>query len=117
MPRARAGYAAHRRRKKILKAAKGYVGGRGRLYRTARNAVTRARQYAYRDRRTRKREFRRLWIVRINAACREHGIPYGKFMAGIRRANVAVDRKILSALAVDEPQAFAHLVEVAKSHQ
>jgi large subunit ribosomal protein L20 len=117
MPRVKGGFTARRRHKKLLRAAKGFVAGRRRLYRTARNAVTKAGQYAYRDRRNRKREFRSLWIVRINAACREYGLPYGKFMAGIKRAGVIVDRKNLAVLAAKEPGAFAALVEVAKANQ
>jgi large subunit ribosomal protein L20 len=99
----------------VLKAAKGYVGARSKLYRTARNAVTKARQYAYRDRRVRKRDFRRLWIVRINAACRQHGIPYNRFIAGMKQARIEIDRKNLAALAVSQPDVFAKLVEIAKA--
>jgi large subunit ribosomal protein L20 len=116
MPRAKNSVASRRRRKKVLKQAKGYFGARGRLFRTAREAVNRAQAYAYRDRRNRKREFRRLWIVRINAAARLHGLSYSQLMNGLSRADIAVNRKILADLAVRDPGAFASVVEEAKSH-
>jgi large subunit ribosomal protein L20 len=101
---------SRRRRKKILKAAKGYRGGRGRLLRAAHEAVMRSRQYAYRDRKRRKGEFRRLWITRINAAAREHGLSYSALIAGLKREGIALDRKILSEMAVADPQAFSEVV-------
>ncbi|MCY3760911.1 MAG: 50S ribosomal protein L20 [Gemmatimonadetes bacterium] len=116
MPRAKNSVASRRRRKKVLKQAKGYFGARGRLFRTAREAVDRAQAYAYRDRRNRKRDFRRLWIARINAAARLHGLSYSQLMNGLSRADIAVNRKILADLAVRDPGAFASVVEEAKSH-
>ena len=116
MPRAKNSVASRRRRKKVLKLARGYFGARGRLFRTAREAVNRAQAYAYRDRRNRKRDFRRLWITRINAAARLHGLSYSQLMNGLSRADIAVNRKILADLAVRDPGAFASIVEEAKSH-
>ena len=116
MPRVKNSVASRRRRKKVLKQARGYFGARGRLFRTAREAVNRAQAYAYRDRRNRKRDFRRLWIARINAAARIHGLSYSQFMSGLSRADIAVNRKILADLAVRDPGAFASVVEEAKSH-
>lgn len=115
MPRAKGGSKTRQRRKKILKKAKGYVGGRGRLYRTAAETVLRAGAFAYRDRRRKKREARALWIVRINAACRPLGLSYSRFMAGLKKAGVLLDRKILAELAVRDPQTFARLAETAKA--
>lgn len=115
MPRARGGPKTRQRRKKILKKAKGYVGGRSRLYRPAAETVLRAGAFAYRDRRRKKRERRALWIVRINAACRMAGLSYSRFMAGLKKAGVLLDRKILAELAVTDPQAFAKLADTAKS--
>lgn len=115
MPRATGVVPGRARRKKVLKAAKGFRGGRRRLYRTAKETLLRALQYAYRDRRAKKREFRRLWIVRINAAARQHGLSYSTLMNGLRRANVAIDRKILADLAVNDGEGFARLAEVAKA--
>ncbi len=115
MPRVSTSPMSRRRRKKWLKLAKGYVGGRSRLYRTARVTVERALAYAYRDRRQRKRQFRRLWIARINAAARLHGITYSKLMGALNRANVRLDRKVLAGLAVTEPEAFKAVVDVAKA--
>ncbi|RME88637.1 MAG: 50S ribosomal protein L20 [Candidatus Hydrogenedentota bacterium] len=103
------------RRKKILKRAKGFLGGRGRLYRTAKDAVMKSGQWAYRDRRVKKRDFRRLWITRINAACRQEGISYSKFMHGLNKNNVKINRKQLSELAIHNPEAFKKLVELSKS--
>jgi len=114
MTRVKTSVASRKRRKKILSIAKGYRGGRSKLYRVAKQEVARALNYAYRDRRARKREFRRLWILRINAATREHGLSYSSFMNGLRRAELGVDRKMLSNLAVNDPQAFAELVNIAK---
>ena len=102
--------------KKILALAKGYRGRRGNVFRVAKEAVMKAGQYAYRDRRQRKRQFRSLWIVRINAACRELGLSYSKFINGLSRANIIVDRKVLSALAISDKIAFAKFVEIAKSN-
>ena len=107
--------ASRRRRKRILKQAKGYWGGRKNLFRTAREAVERAGRYAYRDRRLRKRDFRRLWIARINAAARENGISYSRFLDGLKKADVDVNRKVLAEIAVSDSAAFARLVDVAKS--
>ncbi len=115
MPRVKRGVAAHRRHKRILKEAKGYWGGRSRLIKTAREAVEKGWKYAYRDRKTRKREFRGLWIARINAAAREHGLSYSRFVNGLHKAGVEVDRKNLAALAVDDPQAFKDLAELART--
>lgn len=117
MPRVKGGPKTRRRHKKVLKQAKGYWGGRRKLYRTARETVIRALAFAYRDRRTRKRVFRALWIVRINAACRALGMTYAAFMDGLRRAGVELDRKVLAELAVSDPAAFARLVETARAHR
>lgn len=114
MPRVKKAVKSRQRRKKILKAAKGYRGGRGKLLRTANETVARALQNAYRDRRAKKRDFRRLWIQRINAAARQHGLSYSRFMNGLQKANVTLDRKVLAGLAVQDPEAFARLVDVAK---
>ena len=113
--RVKRGVTKHRRHKKILKLASGFWGARGKLIRPARLAVERSLKYAYRDRRQRKREFRRLWVVRINAAAREHGLSYSRFIAGLEAAGVEVDRKILAELAVEDPKAFAGLAELARS--
>jgi len=115
MPRATGVVPGRARRKKVLKAAKGFRGGRRRLYRTAKETMLRALQYAYRDRRAKKREFRRLWIVRINAAARQHGLSYSTMLCGLRKANVSIDRKILAELAVNDVEGFARLAEVAKA--
>ncbi len=115
MTRVKRGVIAKRRHKKILDLAKGYRGRRGNVYRVAKEAVMKAGQYAYRDRRQRKRQFRNLWIVRINAACRELGLPYSKFINGLDIANVSVDRKVLADLAVHDKLAFAKFVEIAKT--
>src|SRR5688572_15655302 len=114
MPRAKGGPKTRRRHKKTLKLAKGYVGGRRKTYRQARETVERGLTYAYRDRKQRKRDLRGLWIVRINAAARENGISYSRLVAGLRAAGVEVDRKILAALAVDDPQAFTAIADVAR---
>ncbi|RMF57397.1 MAG: 50S ribosomal protein L20 [Calditrichaeota bacterium] len=111
MPRAKNNVAAKQRHKKILKMAKGYRLGRGKLYRTAKDQVEKGLQYAYRDRRQKKRLFRRLWISRINAACRMNGISYSRFMHGLREHNIELDRKALAHLAMHEPEAFKSLVE------
>jgi large subunit ribosomal protein L20 len=115
MSRVKRGVARKRRHKRILKSARGYYGARSRLVRVAREAVERGLRYAYRDRKQRKRDFRRLWIVRINAAAREHGLSYSRLMAGLKAAGVEVDRKNLADLAVADPQAFAQLAELAKA--
>jgi large subunit ribosomal protein L20 len=115
MPRVKRGSAAHKRHKRILRQAKGYFGTRRRLVKTAREAVERGWTYAYRDRKQRKRQFRVLWIARINAAVREHGLSYSRFMHGLSEAGVEVDRKNLADLAVSDPQAFADLAQLAKS--
>jgi large subunit ribosomal protein L20 len=115
MPRATNAPASRRRRNKILKRAKGYWGGRSNLYRTAREAVDRAGRYAYRDRRTRKRDFRRLWIARINAGARQNGLSYSRFMDGLKKADVDVNRKVLADIAVNDSEAFGKLVDVAKA--
>ncbi len=115
MPRAKGGSKTRQRRKKILKQAKGYVGGRHRLYRTAAETVLRAGAFAYRDRRQKKREARGLWIVRINAACRQLGLSYSRFMAGLKKAGIGLDRKVLAELAVSDPATFAKLAETARS--
>jgi len=115
MPRVKRGIAAHKRHKRILRQAKGYYGTRRRLIKTAREAVERGWKYSYRDRKQRKRQFRILWIARINAAVREHGLSYSRFMYGLSEAGVEVDRKNLADLAVSDPQAFADLANLAKS--
>jgi large subunit ribosomal protein L20 len=116
MPRATNAPASRGRRKAVLKRAKGFRGARSKLFKTAHNAVWRAEQFAYRDRRTRKRDFRRLWISRINAAARMNGMSYSRLMDGLRKANVTINRKMLADLAVQDIASFAELVEIAKSH-
>ncbi len=115
MARVKRGVEAKRRHKKVLEQAKGYYGARSRTYRVAKQAVFKAGQYQYRDRRQRKREFRALWIVRINAAARQHGLSYSRFMNGLTKANVVIDRKVLSDIAIFDQQAFATLAETAKN--
>lgn len=115
MARVKRGVQARRRHKKILKLAKGYYGARSRVFRVAKQAVIKAGQYAYRDRKQRKRQFRALWIARINAAARINGMSYSKFINGLKKSEVAIDRKILADLAVFEPKAFEALAEKAKS--
>jgi large subunit ribosomal protein L20 len=115
MARVKRGVVAHARHKKVLKQAKGYYGARRKVYRVAKQAVTKAGQYAYRDRRQRKRQFRRLWIVRINAAARQCGLSYSRFMDGLNKANIEIDRKVLADLAVNDPAAFGALADKAKS--
>ncbi len=116
MPRATSSPATKRRHKKILKQAKGYWGRRHSNFRIARETVERGLAFAYRDRRQRKRQFRRLWITRINAATREHGLSYSQFIHGLQQAQVSLDRKILADLAVNDVQAFAKLASLAKEH-
>ena len=113
MPRARNPVQSRARRKKILKQAKGYYGARSRSYRVARQAVIKAGQYAYRDRRQRKRQFRALWITRINAAAREHSLSYSRFMNGLDKAGIAIDRKVLAELAVEDKAAFGVIARQA----
>lgn len=115
MPRAKGGSKTRQRRKKVLKKAKGYVGGRHRLYKSANETVLRAGAFAYRDRKAKKRLSRSLWIVRINAACRMAGTTYSRFMAGLKKAGILLDRKVLAELAVSDPAAFAKLAETAKA--
>lgn len=115
MSRVRRGFKARRRRKKILKAAKGFQGGRSKLFRTAKNAVFKAWTYAYRDRRQKKRLFRRLWIARINAAARINGTRYGDMMHSLKQAEIGLDRKVLADIAVHDPAGFARIIEFAGS--
>ena len=111
--RIKRGFKARRRRKKVLKLAKGFRGGRSKLFRTAADAVDKALMYAYRDRRQRKRNFRRLWIARINAAARMNSLSYSKFMHGLKLAKVDLDRKVLADLAISDPTGFAKIAELA----
>jgi large subunit ribosomal protein L20 len=115
MPRVKRGVVAHRRHKKILKQAKGYYGARSRVFRVAKQAVTKAGQYAYRDRRQRKRQFRALWITRINAQSRANGLSYSRLINGLKKADIALDRRVLSDLAVHDKPAFTVIVEQAKA--
>jgi large subunit ribosomal protein L20 len=115
MPRVKRGVTARARHKKILALAKGYRGRRKNVYRIAKQAVMKAGQYAYRDRRTRKRVFRRLWIARINAAARGQGITYSRFMAGLKSASIEIDRKVLADMAVRDPAAFSSIVDKVKA--
>ena len=114
MPRVKRGVTSHRRHKKVLKAAKGYYGARSRVFRVAKQAVTKAGQYAYRDRKVKKRMFRGLWIQRINAAAREHGLSYSRLINGLKKSNIDIDRRVLAELALNEEAAFAALAEKAK---
>lgn len=115
MPRVKRGVTARARHKKVLAKAKGYYGARSRVYRVAKQAVIKAAQYAYRDRKNRKREFRALWIVRVNAAARLHGMSYSTFMNGLKKASIEIDRKMLSEIAIHDAAAFTALVEQAKA--
>lgn len=115
MPRVKRGVTAHAKHKKVLSQAKGYFGRRKNVFRVATQAVTKAGQYAFRDRRTKKREFRALWITRINAAARDCGLSYSRFINGLQKAGVEVDRKVLADLAVHDKNAFSQLAEQAKS--
>lgn len=115
MPRVKTNVARLKRKRQILAAAKGYFGRRKNLYKTAKEAVERGRRYAYRDRKNRKREFRRLWIVRINAAARLHDLSYSRFMNGLKKAGIEIDRKVLADLAVREPRAFEQLASTARA--
>ncbi len=115
MARVKRGVVARRRHKKVLKQAKGYYGARSRVFRVAKQAVTKAGQYAYRDRRQRKRQFRALWIARINAGARMNGLSYSRFIAGLKKSTIDIDRKVLADLAVHEKAVFGQLVEKAKT--
>ena len=115
MPRVKRGVAAKRSKNRILRQASGYYGARGNLLKTAREAVEKGWKYAYRDRKQRKRQFRALWIARINAAAREHDLSYSQFIHGLKLAGVELDRKVLAQLAITDPAAFANLAELAKS--
>ena len=115
MPRVKRGVVAHRRHKKILKQAKGYYGARSRVFRVAKQAVTKAGQYAYRDRRQRKRQFRALWITRINAQSRANGLSYSRSINGLKKADIGLDRRVLADLAVHDKPAFTAIVEQAKA--
>lgn len=114
MPRVKRGNTARKRRKKILKQAKGYYGGRHRYFKHAKETLHRAWQYQYRDRRRKKRDFRRLWITRINAAARQHGMSYSRFMGGLNKAGIELNRKVLADMAVFDPEAFEQVVEAAE---
>ena len=116
MPRVKHSVATKKRKKKVLKQTKGYWGARSRLFRTAQEALNRAQVYAYRDRRNRKRDFRRLWIARINAAARLNGLSYSQLIHGLNQAGVEVNRKLLADIAVRDPQAFTAMTEQAKAH-
>lgn len=109
------GAARNKAKRRLFKKAKGYVGGRGRLLRTVKETLVKAEAYAYRDRKVRKREFRKLWIIRINAACRQRGMRYGEFICGLKKAGIELDRKQLSEMAIHDPAAFDQIVEKAKS--
>ncbi|MCS5565300.1 MAG: 50S ribosomal protein L20 [Methylococcales bacterium] len=114
MPRVKRGVTAKARHKKVLKQAKGYYGARSRVFRVAKQAVIKAGQYAYRDRRQRKRQFRQLWIVRINAGARECGMSYSRLMNGLKKASIDIDRKVLADLAVNDKEAFSQLAQMAQ---
>ncbi|OGT99232.1 MAG: 50S ribosomal protein L20 [Geobacteraceae bacterium GWB2_52_12] len=115
MARVKRGFKARRRRNKVLKLAKGYRGARSKLFRSATEAVDRALNYAFRDRRVKKRDFRSLWITRINAASRLNGLSYSKFIFGLKKASVEIDRKVLAEIAVSDPKGFAEIAGVAKA--
>lgn len=117
MPRVRPGHATRRRRKRVLRAAKGYRGTRSKLFRVAKQAVIKAGQYAYRDRRAKKREFRALWIRRLSAACSARGISYSHFIGGLKRADVFLNRKMMSEVAIADPPAFDKLVELSRASE
>ncbi|GAV25117.1 50S ribosomal protein L20 [Carboxydothermus islandicus] len=116
MPRAKSSVVSRKRHKKILKLAKGYFGAKSKLFRVAKQQVMKSLMYAYRDRRARKREFRKLWITRINAAARMHGLTYSRMMNGLKKAGIEINRKMLADLAVNDKNAFAELVEIAKKN-
>ncbi|MBT3738687.1 MAG: 50S ribosomal protein L20 [Candidatus Marinimicrobia bacterium] len=115
MPRANSSVPKHRRHRKVVKQAKGYYGARSRNFKTAKDAVEKAGLYAYRDRRQKKRQFRRLWIIRINAAARQHGLSYSQFISGLKAKGIELDRKVLAGMAMDEPSAFAELAKAVNS--
>jgi large subunit ribosomal protein L20 len=115
MPKVKHSVATKKRKKKVLKLARGYWGAKSRLYRTAQEAVNRAQAYAYRDRRVKKREFRRLWIARINAAARLNGVSYSQLIHGLTQANIEINRKLLAELAINDPSAFSAIAEKAKA--
>jgi large subunit ribosomal protein L20 len=114
MSRVKRGTRAHAKHKKILKQAKGYYGARSRVFRVAKQAVIKAKQYAYRDRKQRKRQFRSLWIIRINAAARDNGVSYTRLMYGLKKANIGLNRKMLAMLALEDPQSFTAVANLAK---
>jgi len=116
MPRVKRGFKSRRKHKKVLKLAKGYQGGRSRLFRSAIETVDRALKYAYQDRRTKKRDFRRLWITRISAGVRLYNLSYSQFMNGLKKAKVLLDRKVLADMAVSDPQGFSKIVELARKN-
>ncbi|MBV6627985.1 MAG: 50S ribosomal protein L20 [Rivularia sp. (in: Bacteria)] len=113
MPRVKRGNVARKRRKKILKLAKGFRGSHSTLFRTANQQVMKALRYAYRDRKKRKRDFRRLWITRINAACRQHGMSYSKFMGNLKKSNIEINRKMLAQMAILDPDGFSKVAQMA----
>ena len=115
MPRANSSVPKHRRHRKVVKQATGYYGARSRNFKTAKDAVEKAGLYAYRDRRQKKRQFRRLWIIRINAAARQHGLSYSQFISGLKAKGIELDRKVLAGMAMDEPSAFAELAKAVNS--
>ena len=115
MPRANSSVPRHGRHRKVVKQAKGYYGARSRNFKTAKDAVEKAGLYAYRDRRQKKRQFRRLWIIRINAAARQHGLSYSQFISGLKAKGIELDRKVLAGMAMDEPSAFAELAKAVNS--
>ncbi len=115
MARIKGGTMSHKRRKKVLKLAKGYFGGKSKLFRTAKEAVMKSGQYAYIGRKQKKRDFRRLWITRISAGCKQCGMNYSTFMNGLKKANITLNRKMLSEIAIHDPKAFAELAEQAKA--
>ncbi|MEW6161853.1 MAG: 50S ribosomal protein L20 [Nitrospirota bacterium] len=117
MPRAKGGFKTRRRRKKIVERAKGYYGAKSRLYKIATQAVDRSLRYAYRDRKAKKREFRALWIIRINAAVRALGLTYSQFMSGLKKANITLNRKVLADMAYNDPSAFSQLVEKVRNEK
>jgi len=114
MSRVKGGNVSRKRRQKVLDRAKGFRGARSKLFRTAKNAVIKALTYSYRDRKRRKRDFRKLWIIRINAAVREHGLSYSKFVDGLKKANIVMDRRVLANLAAEDTAAFAEIVNAVK---
>ena len=116
MARVKRGVESRRKHKKVLKLAKGYRGARSRTFKVAKQAVTRAGQYAYRDRRVKKRDFRSLWIIRINAAVRENGLTYSKFMSALKKMNIELERRVLAELAAEDSEAFSNLVSLAKEN-